>query len=80
MLIMEFDGVEGDQPPMIAYHSLSVLADAYVKCIRDYDVKKAFEAMKGLANDLDRKGKQLSLDYGFIPADLKGQSVSRTLE
>ncbi len=80
MLIMEFNGVEGDVPPMIAYHSLSVLADAYVKGIRDYDVKKAFKAMKYLANDLDRKGKQLYLDYGFIPADLKGQSVSRTLE
>ncbi len=77
---MEFNGVEGDQPPMIGYHSLSVLADAYVKGIRDYDVPKAYEAMKKLANDLDRKGKQLYLDYGFIPSDLKGQNVSRTLE
>ncbi len=80
MLIMEFNGVEGEQPPMIRYHSLSVLADAYVKGIRDYDVPKAYEAMKNLANDLDRKGKQLYLDYGFIPSDLKGQTVSRTLE
>jgi len=80
MLIMEFEGVEGEQPPMIGYHSLSVLADAYVKGIRDYDVPKAFEAAKKLANDLDRKGKQLYLDYGFIPSDLKGQNVSRTLE
>ena len=80
MLIMEFNGAEGETPPMIAYHSLSVLADAWVKGIRDYDGKKAFIAMKGLANDLDREGKQLYLDYGFIPSDLKGQSVSRTLE
>ena len=80
MLIMEFNGVEGETPPMIAYHSLSVLADAYVKGIRGYDVKKAYEAMKGLANDLDREGKELYLEYGFIPSDLKGQSVSRTLE
>lgn len=80
MLIMEFDGVEGEQPPMIGYHSLSVLADAYVKGIRDYDVPKAYEAMKQLSNDLDRIGKQLYLDYGFIPSDLKGQTVSRTLE
>ncbi|MCK5279038.1 MAG: GH92 family glycosyl hydrolase, partial [Cyclobacteriaceae bacterium] len=43
MLIMEFDGVEGEQPPMIGYHSLSVLADAYVKGIRNYDVPKAYE-------------------------------------
>ncbi len=80
MLIMEFNGVQGEQPPMIAYHSLSVLADAYVKGIRDYNVPKAYEAMKKLANDLDRTGKQLYLDYGFIPYDLKGQNVSRSLE
>jgi len=80
MLIMEFENVEGEQPPMIGYHSLSVLADAYVKRIRDYDVPKAYEAMKKLANDLDRKGKQLYLDYGYIPSDLEGQTVSRTLE
>lgn len=80
MLIMEFNGTEGDTPPMIAYHSLSVLADAYVKGIRDYDVPKAYEAMKKLADDKDRTGKELYLDYGFIPGDLKGQDVSRTLE
>lgn len=80
MLIMEFNGVEGETPPMIAYHSLSVVADAYVKGIRNYNIPKVYEAMKKLANDKKRKGKELYLDYGFIPADLKGQSVSRTLE
>jgi predicted alpha-1,2-mannosidase len=80
MLIMEFLGEEGDSPPMIGYHSLSVIADAYVKNIRSYDVSKAFSAMKHLANDKVRECKELYLDYGFIPADLKGQAVSRTLE
>ena len=80
MLIMEFDGVEGPEPPMIAYHSLSVLADAYVKGIRNYDVPKAYEAMKKVTNDSIRPEKDLYLQYGFIPSDLKGQSVSRTLE
>ncbi|MEZ5106401.1 MAG: GH92 family glycosyl hydrolase [Draconibacterium sp.] len=81
MLIMEFDGIEGDTPPMIGTHSLSVLADAYVKGIRDYDVPKAYEAAKKLANDTQiRPPKELYLNYGFIPSDLKGQSVSRTLE
>ncbi len=80
MLIMEFDGVEGETPPMIATHSLSVLADAYVKGIRDYDVPKAYEAMKKLADDFIRPDKELYLNYGYIPADLKGQSVSQTLE
>ncbi len=80
MLIMEFEGVEGEPPPMIGYHSLSVLADAYVKGIRDYDVPKAYEAMRKLADDTDRIGKQLYFDYGYIPSDLKGQDISRSLE
>ena len=80
MFIMEFDGVEGETPAMIGTHSLSVLADAYVKGIRDYDVPKAYEAMVKLADDFVRPDKELYLKYGFIPADLKGQSVSQTLE
>jgi putative alpha-1,2-mannosidase len=81
MLIMEFQGEEGDHPPMIGYHSLSVIADAYVKGIRDYDVPKVYKAMKELADDCtSRPEKELYLQYGYIPSDLKGQSVSRTLE
>ena len=80
MLVMEFDGVEGEEPPMIGYHSLSVLADAYVKGIRNYDVPKAYMAMKKLTEDSIRPEKDLYLQYGFIPSDLRGQSVSRTLE
>ena len=77
MPIMEFSGNEA--ATMIGYHSLPVVADAYVKGIRDYDVKKAFVAMKQLA-DAERDGKDYYLQYGYIPYDLKGQSVSRTLE
>lgn len=80
LLIMEFDGVEGETPPMIGTHSLSVIADAYVKGIRDYDLPKAYEAMMKVADDLIRPEKELYLKYGFIPSDLKGQSVSMTLE
>ena len=77
MPIMEFSGNEAAS--MIGYHSLSVVADAYVKGIRGYDVQKAFAAMKQLA-DAERAGKEYYLQYGYIPYDLKGQSVSRTLE
>ncbi len=77
MPIMEFSGNEA--ATMIGYHSLPVVADAYVKGIRDYDVKKAFTAMKQLA-DAPRDGKEYYLQYGYIPYDFKGQSVSRTLE
>ncbi len=74
---MEFSGNEA--ATMIGYHSLPVVADAYAKGLRDYDVEKAFEGMKHLA-DAYRAGKDLYLKYGYIPYDLVGQSVSRTLE
>ena len=31
---------------MIGYHAIPVIADAYLKGIRDYDIEKAYEAMK----------------------------------
>jgi len=77
MPMMEFSGNEA--ATMIGYHSLPVIADAYVKGIRDYDTKKAFKGMKHLA-EAPRDGKEYYLQYGFIPYNLKGQSVSRTLE
>ncbi|VAX28217.1 Alpha-1,2-mannosidase [hydrothermal vent metagenome] len=77
MPIMEFSGNE--TYTMIGYHSVSVLADAYVKGIRDYDVKKAYKAMKQLA-DGERAGKDDYLRYGFVPDDFYIESVSRTLE
>ncbi len=77
MPIMEFSGNECYS--MIGYHSLPVLADAYVKGIRDYDISKAYNAMKQLANG-ERAGKKAYLQYGFIPHDFTGQSASRTLE
>ncbi len=80
MLIMDFRGVEGESAPMIGYHSVSVLADAYVKGIRDYDITKAYKAMVHLAKNSGRQGMALYLNYGYIPSDLVGQSVSRTLE
>lgn len=64
---------------MIGYHAVSVIADAYLKGIRQYDVFKVFEAMKKSANQYE-----LSLNayrkYGFVPADIAAESVSKTLE
>ena len=77
MPIMEFSGNE--RYAMIGYHSLPVVADAWVKGIRGYDRQKALKAMVHLANSY-RPGKKEYLDYGFIPYDLVPQSVSRTLE
>jgi len=75
--MMEFSGNE--RFAMIGYHSLPVIADAYKKGIRNYDVEKAFEAMKKLSNG-NREGKKEYLNLGFIPYEKFSQSVSRTLE
>ncbi len=77
MPIMEFSGNE--TYTMIGYHSIPVLADAYVKGIRDYDVQKAYKAVRQLA-DGERAGKEDYLRYGYLPDDFRIESVSRTLE
>ena len=77
MMIMEFGGNEGFG--MIGYHALSVIADAYVKGIRDYDLRLALEGMKDLSEGL-RAGKESYKLLGFIPFEEENQSVSRTLE
>lgn len=64
---------------MIGYHSIPVIADAYAKGIRGYDVEKVFEAMMKSAMQ-DREGLEYYRKYGYIPAGMDGASVSKTLE
>ncbi len=64
---------------MIGYHSVPVIADSWLKGIRDYDAEKAFEAMKTSANQ-DHFGLKFYKNQGFIPGDQEGESVSKTLE
>jgi predicted alpha-1,2-mannosidase len=64
---------------MIGYHAVPVIADAYLKGIRDYDVEKAFEAMKHSATR-DKLGLDSYKKFGFIPVEKESESVSKTLE
>jgi len=64
---------------MIGYHSIPVITDAYIKGIDDFDVDKAYEAMKKSAAQ-DHFGLDAYREYGYIPADVEGESVSKTLE
>ncbi|MAB47054.1 MAG: glycosyl hydrolase family 92 [Flavobacteriaceae bacterium] len=64
---------------MIGYHAVPVVADAYLKGIRNYDTEKAFEAMKHSATR-DKFGLEAYKKYGFIPVDEESESVSKTLE
>jgi len=64
---------------MIGYHSVSVIADAYIKGIRGFDASKALEAMKHSANQ-DKYGLLYYKKSGFIPSEREHESVSKTLE
>ncbi|RLD59158.1 MAG: glycoside hydrolase family 92 protein, partial [Bacteroidetes bacterium] len=64
---------------MIGYHSVSVIADAYLKGINDYDQNLAFEAMKHSAMS-DELGLKSYKKYGFIPSEEESESISKTLE
>ena len=64
---------------MIGYHAVPVIADAYLKGIRDYDVATAFEAMQHSATR-DKLGLESYKSYGFIPVENESESVSKTLE
>ena len=69
----------GETGTMIGYHSVSVIWDAYNNGIRGFDAKKALEAMVVSAKK-NKKGTTPFLDLGFIPADLRRESVSCLLE
>ncbi|MDH3215152.1 MAG: GH92 family glycosyl hydrolase [Candidatus Krumholzibacteria bacterium] len=64
---------------MIGYHSVSVIADAYLKGIDGFDARRALEAMIHSAT-LDHFGLDTYRGDGFIGADKEGESVSKTLE
>ena len=64
---------------MIGYHAVSVMADAYAKGIRGFDLNKALEASRTMA-----EGRDLNVDYhttlGYIPYNTTRWCVSKTLE
>ena len=64
---------------MIGYHAIPVIADAYVKGIRDYDIEEAMDAMIYSANS-DSEGLEYYKAKGFIAASDEPESVSKTLE
>ncbi|MFO0495489.1 MAG: GH92 family glycosyl hydrolase, partial [Flavobacteriia bacterium] len=64
---------------MIGYHSVSVIADAYVKGLRDFNAKFALEAMK-TTSQIDELGKTQFHENGFISSGDEPESVSKTLE
>jgi len=64
---------------MIGYHSIPVIYDAFAKDIGDFDPDLALDAMVATART-DIFGIDLYKKYGYVKADMEGESVSKTLE
>lgn len=69
----------GETGTMIGYHSVSVIADAYLKGIRGFDAEKALAAMV-VSSEKNKKGADYYIQQGFIPSNIKRESVSCLLE
>lgn len=72
---------------MIGNNSASVVADAYVKGLRGYDIEKLYEALLHGANNegpmsaVGRKGVSYYNELGYVPYDVKiNENAARTLE
>ena len=64
---------------MTGYHSIPIIADAILKGIKGFDHSFAFEAMKKSAFQRER-GTPFYIQYGYLPQDKHGWSVTITLE
>lgn len=64
---------------MIGYHAVPVIVDAYLKGISGFDAEKAYAAVKNSAEQ-DHFGLKYYKEYGYIPAEMEGEAISRTLE
>ena len=72
---------------MIGDHPVAAILDAWMKGIRDFDVQKAYEAVRKNAMEIPSghrsRGRVGLADYkrfGYLPYDKVRESVSRTLE
>jgi predicted alpha-1,2-mannosidase len=65
---------------MIGYHSVPVIADAYMKGIRGYDANEALDAMVASASYKPYGGLDSYMKLGYVAIDQEGEAASKTLE
>jgi len=77
----------GFRSVMVGNNSASVVADAYIKGLRGYDINKLYEALLHGANNegptdaVGRRGVQFYNEIGYVPYDVKiNENAARTLE
>ena len=64
---------------MTGYHSVPIIADAILKDIKGFDYEKSYQAMRASAFQKQR-GTPAFIQYGYVPQDKHGWSVTMTLE
>ncbi len=65
---------------MIGYHSVSVVADAFVKGVKGFDAQRVLQACIATSNHKSFDGVGYYLQMGYVPEDKNSSSVSKTLE
>ena len=65
---------------MIGYHSVPIIADAYLKGNKGFDAERAFEACKTTAMNPEYDSVLDYAERGWVAHDLENESVSKTLE
>ncbi len=64
---------------MIGYHSVTVIADAYLKGFRGFDAEAAYQAMRDTAMQ-DRNGLKSYRELGYVASSHGEEATSRTIE
>ncbi|MGH7951533.1 MAG: GH92 family glycosyl hydrolase, partial [Limisphaerales bacterium] len=64
---------------MIGYHSVDMIAEAYLEGFRGFDAKTAYQAMRDTAMQ-DRDGLDTYKKLGYVASTPHGAATSRTLE
>ena len=77
----------GHRDCMIGSNSASIIAEAYIKGIKNFDIETAYEGVMNNSNNegplssVGRKGVQFYNKLGYIPYDVNvNENVARTLE
>lgn len=65
---------------MIGYHSVPIIADAYMKGIRGYDTQAALDAMVASATYAPYGNLGDYMKLGYVPVDHDGEAASKTVE
>lgn len=64
---------------MIGYHSVAVIAEAYLKGYRGFDAEAAYQAMRDTAMQ-DRNGLKSYRERGYVDSRRGAEATSRTIE